>query len=55
MSELEASGLSLYFAHAYSPYERGSNENHNGLLREYFPKGTDFSKISHSKLCRREH
>ena len=50
VSELENLGLTVYFAHAYSPHERGSNENHNGLLREYFPKGTDFSKISQAEL-----
>lgn len=38
--------ISCYFAHAYSSYERGSNENTNGLFRRYFPKGTDFAKVS---------
>ena len=36
----------VYFAHAYSSWERGSNENTNGLARQYFPKGSDFSKIT---------
>lgn len=44
--------LDIYLAHPYSPHERGSNENHNGLLREYFPKGTDFSKVSQDSLNR---
>ena len=38
--------LKVFFAHAYSSHERGANENANGLLREYFPKKTNFSMIS---------
>lgn len=36
----------VYFAHAFSSWERGSNENSNGLSRQYFPKGSDFSTIT---------
>ncbi len=40
----------MYFAHPYSSWERGSNENANGIIRRFFPKGTDFSKVSKAEL-----
>ena len=40
----------FYFAHPYSSWERGANENSNGLVRQYIPKGTDFTNISNTDL-----
>ena len=43
-------GMTLYFADPGCPHQRGTNENTNGLIRQYFPKGTDFRDISHDKV-----
>lgn len=51
--ELEArTGLSVYFADPYAAWQRGTNENTNGLLRHYFPKGFDFRTVSDEDLDR---
>ncbi len=44
-------GLEVYFAHAYSSWERGTNENTNGLLRQYLPKSRDFSTLTDTELA----
>jgi IS30 family transposase len=51
----ERTKLKTFFAHPYHSWERGANENANGLLREYFPKGTDFSTISDDELAEVEY
>ena len=50
--EIENMGIDFYFADPYSAWQRGSNENSNGLLREYYPKKTDLAKIEVEDLIK---
>ncbi len=47
----DTTGLSCFFAHPYCSNERGANENANGLLRDYYPKGTDFRLVPDEELA----
>jgi IS30 family transposase len=46
-----ALGADIYFAHSYASWERGTNENTNGLIRQYIPKDTIFSSLSEHDIC----
>jgi len=50
-----ATKMAVYFAHPYHSWERGTNENTNGLIRQYFPKKTDFDTITEEEIAFVEH
>ena len=43
-------GIKVYFAHPYSSWERGVNENTNGLIRQYFPKNRELTSVTREKI-----
>lgn len=47
---VKALDANIYFAHPYSSWERGINENTNGLIKQHFPKGADFNKGTNSQI-----
>ena len=50
LPKLESYGIHIYYAHAYHSWEKGSNERHNRMLREIYPKGTDFDEVKESDI-----
>ena len=50
VDEIEGQGVRYFYAHSFSSWERGSNENNNKLIRRFIPKGTDITDITEEEL-----
>ena len=50
VDEIEGQGVGYFYAHSFSSWERGSNENNNKLIRRFIPKGTDITEITEEEL-----
>ncbi len=50
-SVLGGTRFEVYYCHSYAAWEKGTNENHNRMIRRFFPKGTDFSRISKKRIA----
>lgn len=48
---IEVVNCPVYYCHSYAAWEKGSNENHNRMIRRFFPKGTDFNKVSKKRIA----
>jgi len=52
---MEDTGTTVYYAHPYSSFERGTNENWNGIVRRFIPKGSSFDNLTEEDLQRISH
>ena len=53
-SVFDGKRFEVYYCHSYCAWEKGTNENHNRMIRRWFPKGTDFGKVSHKQIAQVE-
>lgn len=54
-SVLGGTRFEIYYCHSYAAWEKGTNENHNRMIRRFFPKGTDFSKVTKKRIAAVQH